>query len=128
MRLALLVLGAAGTLSGTVLACGVCPEDKIAATYDHALIGRALQQGHLVVFAEPRAPMEAGTLARKLAAAAARTRGVDRASIRTAEAPPALSFALDPRTSRPADALAAISRSADVAGLQLVALRVIAAP
>ena len=110
---------------GGAMACGVCIEDKVAATYDHAVVTRAVAGGRVVVFAEPRANVEAATLARKLSAAAARTRGVDPASVRTSQAPASLAFALDPKAATPSAALAAISKSAGVARLELVELRVI---
>jgi len=47
MRGALLLLALVG---GTAQACGYCVEDKIAATYDHAVVTRALAEKHHVVF------------------------------------------------------------------------------
>ena len=34
------------------LACGVCAEDKMAATYDHAVVQRAAAQKRLVVYCD----------------------------------------------------------------------------
>jgi hypothetical protein len=78
------------------LACGVCLEDKVAATYDHALVERALRNGRVVVFAEPRAPVDERRL-KSFAAAAARAPGVDAATVKTSAAPATVSFVLDPR-------------------------------
>jgi hypothetical protein len=36
--------------SGPASACGYCVEDKIAATYDHAVVTRAMAQKHHVAF------------------------------------------------------------------------------
>ncbi|MGE5097732.1 MAG: hypothetical protein ACM3SO_21525 [Betaproteobacteria bacterium] len=124
MSVARLAIAAFCALAVQAVACGVCVEDKVAATYDHALVTQALKQGRVVVFAEPRADIDAATLTRKLAAAAARTHGVVASSVRTAQSPLSLSFVLDPRASPPAQALAAIARRANVSGLQLDALRV----
>jgi hypothetical protein len=125
MRLARVVPLLCSAGIGSAMACGVCIEDKVAATYDHAVVTRAVAAGRVVVFAEPRANVEAATLARKLSAAAARTRGVDPVSVRTSQAPASLAFALDPKAATPSTALAAISKSAGVARLELVELRVI---
>jgi hypothetical protein len=38
------------------MACGVCLEDKVAATYDYALVQRALAQQRVVVFASHAHP------------------------------------------------------------------------
>ena len=43
---ALLLAGAASA----ALACGYCVEDKIASTYDHALVTQALAHKHHVAF------------------------------------------------------------------------------
>ena len=74
-------------------ACGVCAEDKVAATYDHAIASRAASQGRTMVFCDVRGPFDA----RRLKAAATRIAGVDPASLRTSTNPATLSFALDRR-------------------------------
>jgi len=87
------------------LACGVCLEDKVAATYDHALVQRALERHRVVVFAEPRTSVDANRL-KAYAAAAARAPGVDAATVRTSSAPASVSFVLDPRRADPKSTLA----------------------
>jgi hypothetical protein len=106
-------------------ACGVCIEDNVAVTYDHAVVERAVARGHVVVFASidvrtaPRAASDG------VRAAAMRARGVDRTTVRAAIAPLAISFALDPRVQAPAAALAAIEKAAAQPGLRLTLLRVV---
>lgn len=100
------------------IACGVCLEDKVAATYDHALVQRALAQGRIVVFAEPRSPLDAAHL-RKVAAAASRAPGVEAATVKTSDAPASVSFVLDPRRA---------SAKSTVASLKLDLLKVIDTP
>ena len=97
------------------IACGICLEDKVAATYDHALVERALAQHRVVVFAEPRASVDERRL-KAFAAAARRSPGVDAATVKTSAAPASVSFVLDPKR---ADA------GKTVAGLQLDLLKVI---
>lgn len=103
-------------------ACGVCVDDKVAAAYDHAVVTEAIARRHVVVFAELRGAGTLEALASKARAAAGKVRGVDRASVRAAASPAALSFALDPAVATPQAALAAVGRAAP--GLQLTLLRV----
>ena len=107
-------------MSGFLLAilCGVCVEDKVAATYDYALVQRALREGRVVVFAEPRVPVDAAHL-RAMAGAAARAPGVEAGTVKTSEAPASVSFVLDPRRATTVGTLAA---------LKLDLLKVIDAP
>jgi hypothetical protein len=79
-------------------ACGVCIEDKMAATYDHAVITSAFHHGHAVVFAEMLdAPSYAKGQERKIIQAIEATPGVDRGSVRVSLNPAAISFAFDDR-------------------------------
>jgi GNAT superfamily N-acetyltransferase len=106
-------------------ACGVCIEDKVAAAYDHATVQEARARGEVVVFAEVRGR---GTAAKFVAAAreaARRVPGVPAKSVRAAEAPASLSFALDARSRSPEAALAAIERAASAAAVKLDLLKVL---
>ncbi|HXE49916.1 MAG TPA: hypothetical protein VN663_16155 [Ramlibacter sp.] len=76
-------------------ACGVCIEDKVAATYDHEVVVRAAAKGKLMVFCEIAGPLDA----RRIRSAAHSVRGVDPASLRISSQPAALSFALEARQS-----------------------------
>ena len=93
-------------------ACGVCVEDKVAAAYDHGVITKALDRGHVVVFAEVKGTDSAAAMTQSARKAAAAVRGVDRASVRVAEQPTVVSFALDGGVRTPAQALAAMERAA----------------
>ncbi len=105
------------------LACGACIEDKIAAAYDYAVVQDAAAKKHVVVFASIDGAGEPAKQADRVKNAAARVAGVDRASIRAAASPSALSFALDPHAKDPQAALAAIEKA--VPGTQLTLLRVV---
>lgn len=119
-----LALGAA--LAATVAqACGVCVEDKVAATYDHAVVMHATAGHRVVVFAALDGHVDGSRAAAAARAAAAKARGVDPASIRTAENPAAISFALDPRAQAAQPALNAVEKTAGVKGLHLTLLRVV---
>ncbi|HEX6792830.1 MAG TPA: hypothetical protein VF304_03185 [Casimicrobiaceae bacterium] len=111
------LLGAAGmlTVSSATLACGVCVGDKVAVTYDHAVVRAAIEARRQVVFVALDGPdaTRAGT---RIAAAATRVKGVDRASLRYAPSPPAFSFAL--AQGAPPDAAVAAFRSA-VGGMKV---------
>ena len=91
-------------------ACGFCIEDKVAATYDHPQVTRALQRGHEVLFlevvgAEPANQAQWCALVRTVEGVV----GVWRGSVRTSVAPPALSFEFDASRSSAATALARIN-------------------
>ena len=118
---------AAALMTGPLaaVACGVCDEDKVAATYDHAVIARAGAQGRVVVFAEPHASIDARRVATALVDAASRTPGIDRASVRASQSPASFSFALDPRAGTPLKTLETLQRSAKIPGLQLSLLKVV---
>lgn len=90
MRAALLALL---LVSGAASACGYCVEDKIAATYDHAVVTRALAQKHHVVFlhVDGAAPSR-----RVLEDAVYSARAVDRGSARISADLMTVSFAFDP--------------------------------
>ena len=105
-------------------ACGVCVEDKVAATYDHAIVMRAIGRGQVVVFASAEGYALGADVALAMTTAALRVRGIDRASVRSTAAPLALSFALDTSMRSPEEALAAIGRGAGVPGLKLSMLKV----
>jgi hypothetical protein len=119
----LVTLGLAWPLAA--LACGVCIEDNMAVTWDHAVVERAAARGHVVVFASIDARTAPRAASEGVKAAAMRARGVDRTSVRAATAPLAVSFALDPRVQAPAVALAAIEKAAAQPGLRLTLLRVV---
>jgi len=88
------LIGAALLAATTAaMACGYCVEDKIAATYDHALITHALAAGrHVVFFHVDGAPVRRAALEQ-----AASGRGIEKGSARIS--PDALTLALvfDPR-------------------------------
>ena len=106
-------------------ACGVCVEDKIAATYDHAVVTRAGARHHLVVFGEMKGAVDMTALVGKVALAAARVRGIDLGTVRTSASPPAFSFALDPGARSPDSAVAEVQRRLRTQGATLSILRVV---
>src|SRR3954471_6185500 len=83
-------------VSGQALACGYCVEDKIAATYDHAVITHALAQKHHVAFMHVDG---AATSAKVLEDAIYGVRGVDRGTVRVSADLLTVSFAFDPARS-----------------------------
>ena len=117
----ILVTDALGIAAAHAQACGACDEDKIAATYDHATVQRAAARKHLVVFCDVQGqPYEAGALRR----VAARTSGIDAASVRSSAQPATLSFSVDPRQRSAASAAAALQRGAP-AGTRISIVRVV---
>jgi len=110
--------------------CGVCDEDKVTATYDHAVISRAAAARRTVVFVAVDSQVEAQAFARRVAAVAPGVRGVLRSSVRTAVAPVApvaFSFVLDPGVQTPAGAVAELRLLLDT-DTDLRILRIVSAP
>ena len=84
--------------TGPAFACGVCVEDKMAAVYDHAVIGKALGQKHSVAFFHIDGNLAAGAATRKsLEAAAVASPSVDKGSARVSVESASLAVAFDPR-------------------------------
>jgi hypothetical protein len=121
--LAALLLAAGAVLPTGAAACGACDEDKIAATYDHAVIERARREHGAVVFAAITGNGSAARLEKVAAQVARHTRGVDKSSVRSSPSPLALSFAVDANTD-PARALADVQRVAGAAGVHLAVVKV----
>ncbi len=125
MNAQLCLLVATLAASTVVLACGVCIEDRVAATYDHAVVTKAAAEHKVMVFAAVDGHGPAKALAASAGQAAGRLAGVDRSSVRSAAEPAAaVSFALDPRAQTPERALSAIAQNATQKGMKLTLLRV----
>ena len=118
-------LGLILALPTPAAACGACVEDQVAATYDHAVVMRAAARHYVVVFAAIEGSGNAQLLVRQVKAAAERAPGVDRASVRTAVDPSALSFAVDPSVAAPEATLAAIEKGMRAVQVKLPVLRIV---
>lgn len=86
------VLALLALVSGQALACGYCVEDKIAATYDHAVITKALAQKHQVAFLHVEGTANRKVLENAIYSASA----VDRGTVRISADLLTVSFAFDP--------------------------------
>jgi hypothetical protein len=117
------VLGVALLLAAvaSAQACGVCAEDKIAATYEYRSVQEALARGKVVVYCELAGVRDL----QRTRAAVARVRGVDGLNVRLSAEPAALSFVLDPRQQSPQAAVLAI-QAALPPGAKLAILKVVA--
>lgn len=106
------------------LACEICVEDQVAATYDHAVVAQAEAAAHFVLFTAVRGKT-AGTASSQttIRSAIASVAGVDRSSIRLSAAPPAVSFAWNPKGLASGAVLRAINKRLAGSGLALIALR-----
>jgi len=103
-----------------VMACGHCIEDKIAATYDYAVMTAAQRHGHVVAFAEILGPVAPDTkleawIRRSVESCAGVIAGTPRVSL----APAALSFAYDPKRSSSGALVRAINLRLSARGLQV---------
>jgi hypothetical protein len=106
------------------LACGICVEDQIAATYDHEVLARAEAAGRDVMYAAVHgknagAPRSDALIRQAIGAVSA----VDRNSIRLSLLPPAASFAWDSKRHGSGAVLRAVNDRLAGSGLTLVALR-----
>ena len=90
MRAALAVLA---VVSGQALACGYCLEDQIAATYDHAVVTKALAAQHHVAFLHVDGAAKSRAVLEKAAYSAP---AVDRGTVRVSADLLTVSFAFDP--------------------------------
>ena len=101
--IALLTAATICVIPVTTHACGACVEDKVAATYDHAVVRSANLQHQQVVFV---AIDSAGSprLRDRIVSAARSVTGIQPGSVRTSREPAAFSFALD-RSREPAAAV-----------------------
>jgi hypothetical protein len=109
-------------VSGTALACGVCIEDKVAATYDHHVIRAAISSRSQVIFVALDG-RDGALIGERITAAASRVRGIDVASVRYAASPPALSFALAQGVA-PDVALHALTRGIKGADVRMRIIRI----
>jgi hypothetical protein len=76
-----------------------CDADKVAATYDHAVVDRATSAHHQVVFVAIDGSVSGAMIKRRVAAAGVKVRGVVTGTLRTSMSPLAFSFALDGKQS-----------------------------
>lgn len=108
-----------------VLACGYCDEDRMAATYDHAVVRRAMTLQHEVAFLALNGTESASdATVRGISLLIGRLPGVDRDSIRISAASLAVSFAHDPVKGPLGSILESANRQLAGRGLSLALLRV----
>jgi hypothetical protein len=127
-----ILLAVLGTLALTAAlaviarACGLCVEDKVAATFDAGVRERAARIGHVVVFTEVRGPAAGASPALRdfIARTLAATAGVDAGTVRVSLDPPAAAFACDPTRHTPAALLAAINQRLASRRLSLAVIKV----
>lgn len=110
----LIVVGCLGVLAARpAVACGLCDEDKVAATYDEAVVRRAAALRHPLLFAALEGPVAGGTreLADRIRSAVAKAPGVDPGTVRISLDPPAISCAWNPSAGSRAGIVAAADRA-----------------
>lgn len=122
MAAAGLVLAA---LSCPASGCGFCIEDKVAAVYDHAAIGRALERHHHVAFFAVDGPMPAAAQSRRaVRKALASSKGVDAASVRVCVESASLALSYDPKRIAPQGITDALNRELASGSLAVSLLKV----
>ena len=119
-----LLLGLAGPAA---YACGYCVEDKIAATYDHAVVSKAMARKHYVAFFHvdgAPAPQNRRALERALHAVAA----VEKGSARISPDALTVSFSFDPARASLASINSQLDQRLAAHKLSLMPLRVLEQP
>lgn len=114
-----------GALQSTVFACGACIEDKVAATYDHAIAMRARAEHRSVVYGAIEGPVDVGEVAARIGREAARIRGIRRATVRVSAEAAAFSFVIDAAARLPETTVAELRRRVNIPGLRLTVVRVV---
>ena len=106
--------------------CGLCVEDKVAATFDAGVLAHAARVRHVVVYAELRGPAAGAppALHDLVTRALAHTPGVDQGTVRVSLDPPAAAFACDPRTHPPGSVIASANAALVARRLSLHAIKV----
>jgi hypothetical protein len=111
MKKWLVVLFTAGMLAASLAqGCGVCVEDRMAATYDHDRVIGAMDRGHQIVFTDVTSRELTRTEWHLLNWTVQSVRGVMKGSVRTSKSPMALSFEIDPKATSDATAIREINR------------------
>ena len=123
-----IVLAAAALLfAAQASACGYCVEDKVASTYDHAAVTRALAQKHHVAFFHIDGAVSPA-LREALEKAVYSVAGVDPGSARIAIDTLTLSLSFDPRRVSLGALTANIDRRLARQRLSLMPLRIMEHP
>ncbi len=111
------------------LACGYCVEDKIAGVYDHAMVKKAIDGKHLVVFFAIDGRLRPGEpMRRRIATIAQSVPGIDRDSVRVSMELGALAIAFDPRRTNLGVVQNVLERRLAAMDLSLLTLRVMDRP
>lgn len=112
-------------MTPAALACGYCVEDKIASTYDHAVVTRAIAQGHHVAFFH----VEGAPVTRQaLEKAVSSVPGIDRGSARISVDTLTVCVAFDPRRVSLVELNTRLDRQLAARKLSLMPLRVMEQP
>jgi hypothetical protein len=112
------------TLAESVLACGYCVEDKIAAAYDHAVIVSAMDRRHEVAFLSIEGTT-AKSQERSIVSAVESVAGVDRGTVRVSLEGGAVSFAFDPARTPVSAIVGNIRKKLAAKGVRVSLLRVL---
>ena len=106
-----------------VHACGACVEDKVAATYDHAVIHAAIAKHRQVVFVAVDGAIDVKKIGAQIAVVAPKVHGVVAGTLRTSVAPPAFSFGVD-AAENPERAVAGFRKALADSGARLTMVRI----
>ena len=112
-------------LHAAAFACGACDEDKIAATYDHAVATQARVEHRSMVYGAIEGPVDAREAAARVGRLAAHTQGIRSSTVRVSAEPGAFSFVADRGKGSPEATVAELQRRVAMRGLKLSVVRVV---
>lgn len=108
------------------LACGVCIEDKVAATYDHQVIAKAMLEDHTVLFLEVTGLASgAPQMKQFISGVVEGARGVDHGSARVSLDQAAVSFAFNSNAYTPQDVIKRISQKLSSQHINVKLIRIL---
>jgi hypothetical protein len=126
---AIIAVALLGLLTREASACGHCDEDKVASTYDHSVVSRALSQGHHVAFFKIEGAVPPGdTTRRAIEDAVYAVPGVDNRTARISLDTLTVSFSFDPGRVSLTAINTQLDRKLSARKLSVKALRVMEAP
>jgi len=110
----------------SVMACGHCIEDKIAAVYDYSVVSKAASEKHAVAYFGIDGPIVVNTANKQsLQTAISTLKGIDSDTLRISLESGSLSLAFDPKVVSYAMLLESLEKKLKVKNLTLFPLDVI---
>jgi len=126
MKVAMFLASALLMVNASVMACGHCIEDKIAAVYDYSVVSKAVSEKHNVAYFGIDGPIVVNTANKQsLQTAISALKGIDVNSLRISLEAGSLSLAFDPKAVSYATLLEGLEKKLKLKNLTIFPLDVI---